>query len=192
MMWTTTPIVLASGARHDETRTGVGLPRATAGTFAAAREAAPLTLDEAACILVGLHPCTPDEGDDLALVEHKRRVLAKLEADLGRGDISDPLTLHEAVRWAKGVGLPIPPELAAPIQVEEASQSEVIDGCSTLRSNGVAHYDPKLDALARLVAAELKAQGKKPSKKALARELKRRFNLPLDEASIIRRIRAHP
>jgi hypothetical protein len=194
-MWITTPLILASGARYEHAQSGAQLPRATAETFTAAREAAPLRLDEAACVLVGLHPCKADAGDDAALVEHKGRVLAKLEADVARGQITDPLTLHEAITWAKHVGLPMPLELVA---LSDPGAMPMTQRCARHGAHvthaapgGAAHYDAELDARARLVAEELRARGIKPSKKALARDLKRRFNLQLDETAIIRRIRAH-
>ena len=195
LTWLTTPIVLVSGGRYFPSRDGGALPRATADTYAALREAAPLTLEEVSCILVGLHPCLPEDGDDPALVDHGRRVLVRLESDFARGEISNHLTLHEAVAWAKRVGLPVPSELAA----RGADGVTPPPDCKSLgdprwastRAGGIADFDPELDAKGRLVAEELKAQGKKVVKKSVARELKRRFNLDQDEGAIIRRIRAY-
>jgi hypothetical protein len=194
MSWITLPIIRVGGLPVGAGVQGRDLPRLTAASLAALAGAAPLPLRELACVLAGVHPCAPEMGDDVSLLEAAHRIYRRLKEDVARGMLPRRPTVLEGIEWAQRIRLPITEELAAygaGAGKPSSAASRAHDTLDGEDRRGKAHLDADLQTEAKAIAAEFKAAGKLTPKKVIAHELKLRHPGPLpdNEKSIIRRIR---
>lgn len=153
--------------------------------YAELSQAAPLTPEDLAAVLSGRYPFEPEPGDDLSVVEDWKRILARVEEAIRRGELPAMPTLCEGFAWARKVGLPT---VEGALEGADAMREENV-GTAATQEKRVSDFDPVLQAYAEEEASRLLEKGRRAPKKTVADNIRKSRNLPLSSETIMRRFR---